>query len=71
MTLTGPETRNQINNPNPIVAPNLPWKFELEGRDSLDNVVAKYGFELRQWFVHRADKRFSVSEQARPVSLAL
>ncbi|MCO6538222.1 MAG: hypothetical protein J6567_09725, partial [Gilliamella sp.] len=53
--LTGPEARNQWYNPhpNPIVMPQLPQTFELVGRDRDGVEVVKYGFELRQWFVHR------------------
>ncbi|WP_143426367.1 hypothetical protein [Gilliamella sp. Occ4-3] len=66
VTLNGPRaSSSQISSSNPgqITVPSLPQRFELVGRDSSGNEV-RYGFELRQWFVHRADKRFSVSEQA-------
>ena len=54
--LTGPEARNQWNNPNPnrIAKPQLPQTFELVGRDiNTGDEVVKYGFELRQWFFPR------------------
>ncbi|OCG61482.1 hypothetical protein [Gilliamella sp. GillExp13] len=53
--LTGPEARNQWDNPNPsrIAKPKLPQTFELVGRDIYGVEVVKYGFVLRQWFVHR------------------
>ena len=66
VTLNGPRaSSSQLSSSNPgqITVPSLPQRFELVGRDSSGNEV-RYGFELRQWFVHRADKRFSVSEQA-------
>ncbi|MCX8676010.1 hypothetical protein J3U16_11995, partial [Gilliamella sp. B3023] len=34
----------------------LPQTFELVGRDSNGTPVVKYGFTLKQWFVHRGDK---------------
>lgn len=54
--LTGPEARNQWKNPNPspIAKPRLPQMFELVGRDvNTGDEVVKYGFVLKQWFVHR------------------
>jgi hypothetical protein len=54
--LTGSESRNQWYNPNPsrITVPKLPQTFELVGRDiNTGDEVVKYGFVLRQWFVHR------------------
>ncbi|OCG77906.1 hypothetical protein A9G44_03625 [Gilliamella sp. Occ4-3] len=53
--LTGPEARNQWDNPNPspIAKPQLPQTFELVGRDIYGVEVVKYGFVLRQWFVNR------------------
>jgi hypothetical protein len=55
VTLTGPEARNQWDNPhpNPIAKPKLPQTFELVGRDIYGVEVVKYGFVLRQWFVNR------------------
>ena len=43
-----------------VKKPTLPQVFELVGRgkDSNDNdVVVKYGFVLKQWFVNRGDKK--------------
>ncbi|WP_218059406.1 hypothetical protein [Gilliamella sp. Bim1-2] len=53
--LTGPEARNQWDNPHPnrIAKPRLPQTFELVGRDIYGVEVVKYGFVLRQWFVSR------------------
>ena len=56
VTLTGPyATESQINSssPIPISKPTLPQTFELVGRDSNGTPVVKYGFTLKQWFVHR------------------
>ncbi|NUF26680.1 hypothetical protein [Gilliamella sp. ESL0254] len=54
VTLHGPEARSQWSNSNPsrITVPSLPQTFELVGRDSRGNEV-RYGFVLKQWFVHR------------------
>ncbi|MCX8676017.1 hypothetical protein J3U16_12030, partial [Gilliamella sp. B3023] len=38
-----------------------PQTFELVGRDSNGTPVVKYGFTLKQWFVHRGDKYDSYS----------
>ncbi|OCG41997.1 hypothetical protein [Gilliamella sp. Bif1-4] len=64
--LTGPEARNQWDNPhpNPIAKPQLPQTFELVGRDIKTNdEVVKYGFVLRQWFVNRGDEWNIYSDQ--------
>ena len=56
VTLTGPvATPSQWSSSNPsrISKPTLPQTFELIGRDSNDNPVVKYKFELKQWFVNR------------------
>ncbi|OTQ73259.1 hypothetical protein B6C90_10190 [Gilliamella apis] len=57
VTLTGPAVTdyNQwiSDNPRRIGRPSLPQVFELVGRDSSGNAVVKYGFVLKQWFVHR------------------
>ncbi|MCX8675987.1 hypothetical protein J3U16_11880, partial [Gilliamella sp. B3023] len=54
VTLTGPyATRSQINSSSPISKPTLPQTFELVGRDTNGTPVVKYGFTLKQWFVHR------------------
>ncbi|OCG16311.1 hypothetical protein A9G24_04755 [Gilliamella sp. App6-5] len=68
VTLRGPRAdsaRIQSANPSPLSIPSLPQIFELEGKDSRDNVVVKYGFELRQWFVNRADKKDTPSGLAK------
>ncbi|MCX8669927.1 MULTISPECIES: hypothetical protein [unclassified Gilliamella] len=59
VTLTGPyATTSQHNSDNPgrVSTPSLPQTFELVGRDRQGNPVVKYGFTLKQWFVHRGDK---------------
>ncbi|MCO6550909.1 MAG: hypothetical protein J6580_09565, partial [Gilliamella sp.] len=65
VTLNGPEARSQWNNNNPsrITVPSLPQTFELVGRDSSGNAVVKYGFVLRQWFVHRGAHSKTYSDQ--------
>ncbi|MFQ0999564.1 hypothetical protein [Gilliamella sp. BG6] len=62
--LTGPEARNQWDNPNPslITKPQLPQTFELVGRDIYGVEVVKYGFVLRQWFVNRGDRLKTYSD---------
>lgn len=40
-----------------LSVPSLPKVFELEGKDSLGSVVVRYGFELKQWLVHRGNKK--------------
>ncbi|WP_141671402.1 hypothetical protein, partial [Gilliamella sp. Gris1-4] len=65
VTLTGPRaSSSQISSSNPgsLTRPSLPQTFELVGRDSNGNEV-RYGFKLRQWFVHRGSQRASVSNQ--------
>ncbi|MCX8663773.1 hypothetical protein, partial [Gilliamella sp. B2911] len=59
VTLTGPyatESQHSSRNPGPISKPTLPQTFELVGRDSNGAPVVKYGFTLKQWFVHRGSK---------------
>ncbi|OCG03768.1 hypothetical protein A9G19_05100 [Gilliamella apis] len=54
VTLTGPfstYSQWQSNNLGQIARPSLPQTFELVGRDRSGNVVVKYGFVLKQWFV--------------------
>ncbi|MWN04717.1 hypothetical protein [Gilliamella sp. Pas-s95] len=67
VTLRGPRaTSAQINSSSPSrLTPSLslPQKFELVGRDSNGNEV-RYGFVLRQWFVHRGNKTASQSNQS-------
>ncbi|MCX8679654.1 hypothetical protein J3U22_08520 [Gilliamella sp. B2865] len=56
VTLTGPYTttsEQSSTTPSPISKPTLPQTFELVGRDSRGNAVVRYGFTLKQWFVHR------------------
>ncbi|MCX8680326.1 hypothetical protein J3U22_11970, partial [Gilliamella sp. B2865] len=56
VTLTGPyATQSQMESSNPGRLPtiSLPQTFELVGRDSNGTPVVKYGFTLKQWFVHR------------------
>ena len=58
VTLSGPRASStQINsdNPSPLDVPSLPQTFELVGRDSNGNEV-RYGFVLKQWFVHRGNQ---------------
>ncbi|OTQ62039.1 hypothetical protein B6C98_03155 [Gilliamella apis] len=65
VTLTGPvATPSQIHSSNPsqIARPSLPQVFELVGRDSSGNAVVKYGFELKQWFVHRGPEVWGYGE---------
>ena len=57
VTLTGPyatESQHNSRNPGPISKPTLPQTFELVGRDTNGTPVVKYGFTLKQWFVHRS-----------------
>ncbi len=55
--LTGPVARYRWDNPKPsVVKPRLPQTFELVGRDIYGVEVVKYGFVLKQWFIHRGDK---------------
>ncbi|MCO6539692.1 MAG: hypothetical protein J6569_06115 [Gilliamella sp.] len=64
--LTGPaasDSQKESDSPGLISVPNLPQVFELEGRDSSGNVVVKYGFKLKQWFVARGNKLGTFSEQ--------
>ena len=64
VTLTGPyATQSQINSSSPsrVSTPSLPQTFELVGRDNNGNPVIKYGFTLKQWFVHRGAKRDNYS----------
>ncbi|NUF49327.1 hypothetical protein [Gilliamella sp. ESL0250] len=65
VTLTGPKASDaqmQSDNPSPLTVPSLPQTFELVGRDSSGNEV-RYGFVLRQWFVHRGTKQDYWSNQ--------
>jgi hypothetical protein len=64
VTLTGPEARNEWNNPHPspIAKPKLPQTFELVGRDNDGNEVV-YGFVLQKWFVNRGHQSEPYSDQ--------
>ncbi|MWP61770.1 hypothetical protein [Gilliamella sp. Pas-s25] len=65
--LTGPSanyTQKNSNNPSLVHRPHLPQTFELVGRNRHGAEVVKYGFVLKQWFVHRGDKTGNQSEQA-------
>ncbi|WP_176700325.1 hypothetical protein, partial [Gilliamella sp. Gris1-4] len=64
VTLRGPRaSRSQISSsPGRITRPVLPQDFELVGRDRSGNGV-RYGFKLRQWFVHRSNNGASASNQ--------
>ncbi|MWN31533.1 MULTISPECIES: hypothetical protein [unclassified Gilliamella] len=63
--LSGPvSSQERESTPDPIARPSLPQTFELEGRDSSGNVVVKYGFVLKKWFVIR---RFRDGAQAQIV----
>ncbi|MWN31368.1 MULTISPECIES: hypothetical protein [unclassified Gilliamella] len=63
VTLHGPRA-SQIwsDNPGRITVPSLPQTFELVGRDRSGNEV-RYGFVLKQWFVHRSSQSKSYNEQ--------
>ena len=61
VTLTGPfanEAQWQSDSPGIIYRPSLPQTFELVGRDSLDNEILKYGFQLKQWFINRGVNKY-------------
>ncbi|OCG66532.1 hypothetical protein A9G39_06255 [Gilliamella sp. Imp1-6] len=65
VTLSGPKAdSSQISSSSPgrISVPSLPQTFELVGRDSNGNEV-RYGFVLRQWFVHRGAQEANASTQ--------
>ena len=74
VTLKGPvATKKQWDSVNPnevkgeekIIVPLLPQTFELVGKDSdNDDIVLKYGFVLKQWFVNRGNNARSLAEQA-------
>ncbi|OCG36401.1 hypothetical protein A9G39_04120 [Gilliamella sp. Imp1-6] len=65
VTLHGPEARSQWSNPDPfqITVPSLPQTFELVGSDGSGHEV-RYGFVLRQWFVHRGGREVNLFNQA-------
>ncbi|MWN31220.1 MULTISPECIES: hypothetical protein [unclassified Gilliamella] len=65
VTLHGPKadsTQISSSNPSSLARPSLPQTFELVGRDSSGNEV-RYGFVLKQWFVHRDNQRKPYSDQ--------
>ncbi|MWP30409.1 hypothetical protein, partial [Gilliamella sp. Pra-s54] len=65
VTLHGPRaSSSQISSGNPsrLTRPSLPQTFELVGRDRSGNEV-RYGFVLKQWFVHRGNKLDSAFTQ--------
>ncbi|MWN06823.1 hypothetical protein, partial [Gilliamella sp. Pas-s95] len=65
--LSGPRASgSQISSSSPsrlTPLPSLPQTFELVGRDRGGNEV-RYGFVLKQWFVHRGDKRDTQSNHS-------
>ncbi|WP_165596321.1 hypothetical protein [Gilliamella apis] len=73
VTLNGPVATPQqwrVDNPGwageKIIAPSLPQTFELvgKGKDSHNNdIVLKYGFVLKQWFVNRGNITAAASRQ--------
>ena len=68
VTLSGPSadlTQWDLDSPAPIFKPDLPQVFELLGRDYQNNIVVKYGFVLKQWFVNRSTKDYSYSNSSR------
>ncbi|MWN32266.1 MULTISPECIES: hypothetical protein [unclassified Gilliamella] len=65
VTLHGPKadsTQISSSRPSSLTRPSLPQTFELVGRDRSGNEV-RYGFVLKQWFVHRSNKRDIHSNQ--------
>ena len=68
VTLSGPSanlTQWDLDSPAHIFKPDLPQVFELLGRDYQNNIVVKYGFVLKQWFVNRSTKDYSYSNSSR------
>jgi hypothetical protein len=64
--LTGPvatPAQRDSSSPGNIPRPSLPATFELVGRDNSGRAVIIYGFELKQWFVNRGERRDSVYGQ--------
>ncbi|OCG10287.1 hypothetical protein A9G13_00675 [Gilliamella sp. wkB178] len=56
VTLTGPVAtgaQQDSTSPGRIARPSLPQTFVLVGKDSSNNEVVRYGFELQRWFVTR------------------
>lgn len=57
VTLTGPSPtfeQTGYDDPGKLTTPMLPAKFEIQGKSN-GVVVVKYGFELKQWFINRAN----------------
>jgi len=73
VTLNGPVATPQqwrVDDPGwagkKIIAPSLPQTFELvgKGKDSHNNdIMLKYGFVLKQWFVNRGNRTAPASRQ--------
>ncbi|MCX8683011.1 hypothetical protein J3U09_04650 [Gilliamella sp. B2889] len=64
VTLIGPyatTSQHSSSSPDSVSTPSLPQTFELVGRDNNGNPVIKYGFTLKQWFIHRGAKRDNYS----------
>ncbi|MCX8674876.1 hypothetical protein J3U16_06185 [Gilliamella sp. B3023] len=64
VTLTGPYAdynQRDSSYPSRVSTPSLPQTFELVGRDSRGNIVVKYGFTLKKWFVHRGSRQDNYS----------
>ncbi|OCG07849.1 hypothetical protein A9G13_06450 [Gilliamella sp. wkB178] len=58
VTLTGPVTTSSqwhSATPGNIARLSMSQKFVLVGKDSSNNEVVRYGFELQHWFVNRGD----------------
>lgn len=63
--LTGPsatDEQQQSNSPGAVSQPNLPLTFELVGYDSSNKAIVKYGFVLKQWYVHRGPYKAAMSD---------
>ncbi|WP_141670839.1 hypothetical protein [Gilliamella sp. wkB178] len=62
VTLTGPvatTSQQQSASPGSIARPTLPQTFVLVGKDSSNNEVLSYGFELQHWFVNRGTNKYT------------
>ncbi|MCX8584976.1 MULTISPECIES: hypothetical protein [unclassified Gilliamella] len=62
VTLTGPyatTSQHSSDNLGRVSTPSLPQTFELVGRDRSGAPVVKYGFTLKQWFVHRDFNKYT------------
>ena len=68
--LTGPVATEEqwiSNKPDEIKQisrPELPQTFELVGKDDTGNVVVKYGFTIKQWFLNRGNVYSDVNSSA-------